>query len=776
MKSNCYGVVSIYEDQGLLPHFISHYRQLGVTHLFLCARTEEARSVAIECVREFDGFASVHYSRSEYFADSEKELFELNVLDRHKVNADDYVIHLDLDEFQEYPAPLTEVIAEMDRANHWACRGWIVDRLSADGSLQPVRSSPTIWEQFPVAADVSQGLMGSWCQKIVLCRRRVRLRGHCRHDTENAYYETAPIPGDYLVHHFKWLEGLDRRLEHRLSTGALSDAYRRECQVFLDHYSRAGRFDLSDSRLKARWPAAPYDLGKLNMTEPPGAPVSSELRGPRPSPDSALTSIIIVTFNELRYTRECVASIQERTSEPYDLIFVDNGSTDGTPEYLDGVVGACVIRNSSNRGFPAAVNQGLKAARGVQVLLLNNDVVVCTGWLGRMVSALESNPNVGLVGPCSNSVSGSQQIPVSYSDISDLDAFAWGWGIRHDAEREETNRLIGFCLLIRKAVVDQVGGMDERFGVGCFEDDDFCTRAIRNGWTAVIARDAFVHHYGSRTFAASGIDYPKLLQDNARKYRAKWDTHPKGADASDLWEYVAFDMDGMRETYRKLFHSVPVLPFPTTPAAGFRYYSYNDWFPLSDALVLSAFIQTERPRRIIEIGCGFSTAVILDTLEHAGQASQVTCVDPDLDRMRALLSEKDIDNIETLNHDVQHIPLSLFDGLQCGDIIVVDSSHIASVGSDVEHIILGILPRLRSGVMVHFHDIFYPYAYPDDWVRDGRGWNESLFLRAFLIGNDSYQIVAFNSYAGTLFQDLFVNVTHGLFDAVGGSIWLRRVS
>jgi len=255
-----------------------------------------------------------------------------------------------------------------------------------------------------------------------------------------------------------------------------------------------------------------------------------------------LTSIIIVTHNQLGYTKECVESIRLRTDEPYELIFVDNGSTDGTPEYLASLADAQLIENTNNRGFPAAVNQGIARARGEQILLLNNDTVVSTGWLDRMLRALRSDPRIGLVGPSSNSVSGSQMIPVNYFDMSSMDGFAWDWGKLHAGRREETDRLIGFCLLVKRAVIDEIGVLDEQFGIGCFEDDDFCIRAIRAGWRAIVSRDAFVHHYGGRTFAGSGVDFAALMEENRRKFTDKWTETPPGPDSEPATEPVGISV------------------------------------------------------------------------------------------------------------------------------------------------------------------------------------------------------------------------------------------
>ncbi len=148
----------------------------------------------------------------------------------------------------------------------------------------------------------------------------------------------------------------------------------------------------------------------------------------------------------------------------------------GPSEYLAGFPGVRLIANDTNRGFPAAANQGIAAATGDQILLLNNDVVLTTGWFGRLLRALHSDPAIGLVGPCSNCVSGPQQVETRYEGLADLDGFAWDWGKQHDGLRVEVSRLVGFCLLIRREVVDAIGLLDEQFGVGCYDDDDYCLR------------------------------------------------------------------------------------------------------------------------------------------------------------------------------------------------------------------------------------------------------------------------------------------------------------
>lgn len=237
------------------------------------------------------------------------------------------------------------------------------------------------------------------------------------------------------------------------------------------------------------------------------------------------TSIIIVTYNQLDYTRQCVDSIRLLTDEPLELIFVDNASTDGTPEYLRSLEPSddvTVILNDTNRGFPAGVNQGLEVATGDNILLLNNDTIVTTGWLRRMLEALHSEENIGLVGPVSNSVSGPQQVETGYGHLNELDGFAWDWGHQYHGQRADIDRLVGFCLLFKREVIDQIGTLDEQFGIGNFEDDDFCRRAREAGYRCVVAVDSFVHHFGSISFKGAGVDFGGLLQENQQKYLKKW--------------------------------------------------------------------------------------------------------------------------------------------------------------------------------------------------------------------------------------------------------------
>ena len=233
-------------------------------------------------------------------------------------------------------------------------------------------------------------------------------------------------------------------------------------------------------------------------------------------------SIIIVTRNQFAYTRQCLESIRKNTPKPYEIVVVDNGSSDETVGYLKAQKDLRLISNSENRGYPAAANQGIQAARGDFLLFLNNDVVVPGGWLDRLMKPLTDHPDLGLVSLCSNQVSGPQKIPVGYSDLKDMDQFAQQWARENAGRLQWVDRLVGFCLLVRRAVIDRIGLWDERFGIGNFEDDDFCRRAIGAGFKCAIARDAFVHHFGSATFRGEKMAHAELMRKNRRLYDEKW--------------------------------------------------------------------------------------------------------------------------------------------------------------------------------------------------------------------------------------------------------------
>jgi GT2 family glycosyltransferase len=240
-------------------------------------------------------------------------------------------------------------------------------------------------------------------------------------------------------------------------------------------------------------------------------------------------SVVVVTFDNLEYNRACLESLRRSTEWPnLEFLFVDNGSRDGTAEWLEREAQARpgemkVIRNAGNLGFAAAVNQGVSACTGEYVCLLNNDTVVTPGWLSALVGHLERDPGVAMVGPSTNEIANAARIPVGYEDLAGLPDWARRFVSAHRDESIEMPMLAMFCVLYQRSLAGKIGPLDERFGIGMFEDDDYCRRIRAAGQRLVCARDAFVHHRGRASFEKLGEpEYLRVYRENERLYREKW--------------------------------------------------------------------------------------------------------------------------------------------------------------------------------------------------------------------------------------------------------------
>ncbi|NQT27886.1 glycosyltransferase [candidate division KSB1 bacterium] len=240
-----------------------------------------------------------------------------------------------------------------------------------------------------------------------------------------------------------------------------------------------------------------------------------------------LVSIIILTWNALDYTRQCIESIRVNTNHPHEIIFVDNASNDGTREYLNELVknndNYYLIANNENRGFAAGNNQGMSIAKGKYILLLNNDVLVPEGWLERLVRCAEMDSSIGLVGPLTNQISGLQMIAnVTYSNPDDSYEYARRIAQAHKQKYTPRRRLAGFAMMINRKLYEQIDGLDESFGSGNYEDDDYCLRAAEAGYKIMVAEDVFIHHFGSVSFSANQLDYSNAINHNYEIFKGKW--------------------------------------------------------------------------------------------------------------------------------------------------------------------------------------------------------------------------------------------------------------
>jgi len=188
------------------------------------------------------------------------------------------------------------------------------------------------------------------------------------------------------------------------------------------------------------------------------------------------------------------------------------------------------------------------------------------------------------------------------------------------------------------------------------------------------------------------------------------------------------------------------MPFPEKKRDGFRYYLDNDYLSYGDGVVLYSMMRRFKPNRVIEVGSGFSSAAMLDLNEkfYAGKIN-FTFVEPFPDRLFSVLRENDKERCTILRAPVQEIANDIFGELRENDILFVDSSHVVKAHSDVAHLLFNVLPSLHKGVIVHFHDILWPFEYPQLWLDEGRAWNEAYVLRAFLQYNTAFRILYFNS-------------------------------
>lgn len=238
-------------------------------------------------------------------------------------------------------------------------------------------------------------------------------------------------------------------------------------------------------------------------------------------------SIIIVTYNSLfETTAPCLESVFAKTDRPgFEVIVVDNDSSDDTPAYLSHLAEReprlkCVL-NKSNRGYAGGNNDGIKAASSDFLVLLNSDTLVTEGWLERCVGAVEENRSIGLVSTVSNAVGNEQRIFVSGRTTAEILSEGRFWAEMSRGDTFETERLGFFCVAMRRDVIQRVGLLDEAFGLGFFEDDDYCMRVRKAGYKLVCLEDVFVYHRGSTSFRKDSRAINNLMKKNRRLLDAK---------------------------------------------------------------------------------------------------------------------------------------------------------------------------------------------------------------------------------------------------------------
>ncbi|MFT5140524.1 MAG: putative O-methyltransferase YrrM [Lysobacterales bacterium] len=238
---------------------------------------------------------------------------------------------------------------------------------------------------------------------------------------------------------------------------------------------------------------------------------------------------------------------------------------------------------------------------------------------------------------------------------------------------------------------------------------------------------------------------------------------------------IELNADSQRELLEKFLPFYKDIPFTSEAKEGLRYKYENPAYSYSDAIFLHCMIRFLEPKRIIEVGSGYSSCMTLDTNElHFENRIKTTFIEPYPKLLHSLLKDGDQDRITIIPERLQDVNMQEFSALQANDILFIDSTHVSKIDSDVNKILFEILPALASGVYIHFHDIFFPFEYPMDWVLEGRAWNEAYALRAFLQYNREFNIVLMNSYIGELNKEFFTKKLPLCQKNPGGSIWLKR--
>jgi len=216
------------------------------------------------------------------------------------------------------------------------------------------------------------------------------------------------------------------------------------------------------------------------------------------------------------------------------------------------------------------------------------------------------------------------------------------------------------------------------------------------------------------------------------------------------------------------------LPFEDMKSEKLRYYYDNPYYGYTDAIVLYSMMRKFKPKRIVEVGSGFSSAVMLDTNEmFFNNAIQLTFIEPFPDRLNSLLRKGDRDSVKVVESIVQTVDLEIFKRLEVGDFLFIDSSHVSKTDSDLNHLMFEVLPILKPGVIIHFHDVFYPFEYPKNWVFSGRNWNEDYILHTFMMYNSSFSILLFADYLHRHHQDAFAEMPL-LFKNTGACMWIKK--
>ena len=275
----------------------------------------------------------------------------------------------------------------------------------------------------------------------------------------------------------------------------------------------------------------------------------------------------------------------------------------------------------------------------------------------------------------------------------------------------------------------------------------------------------------NKFFVPPGHFYSPIpsIEDIKKNEHRIFGSIPRKIPGIDLREKEQLDLLKLFKAY------YDEIPFHSYKTDGLRYFFENPAYSYSDAIFLYCMIRHFKPKKIIEVGSGYSSCVSLDTNElYFDNQIQNIFIEPYPELLLSLIKAEDKNMIKLYSCNLQDVSLDEFSTLQNNDILFIDSTHVVKVDSDVNYITSKILPVLNQGVYIHFHDIFYPFEYPKEWIYENRAWNEIYMLRAFLQYNTTFQIVVFNTFLEYFHMDYFKKNMALCLKNPGGSIWLKK--
>ena len=204
------------------------------------------------------------------------------------------------------------------------------------------------------------------------------------------------------------------------------------------------------------------------------------------------------------------------------------------------------------------------------------------------------------------------------------------------------------------------------------------------------------------------------------------------------------------------------------------YFYENDMFGFNDGFVLYCFLRFFKPKNVVEVGSGYSSGLMIDTCENFLPDTNLIFIDPYSKNILKTLEKRPLKEYKLIRSEVQDVEMCVFDQLKSGDILFIDTSHVIKIGSDLSYLLFSVLPSLSPGVIIHIHDIWYPWEYPEQMILEGRAYNEAYFIRSFLQYNNGFEVLFFNSFLEKKYTSRFMEMP-GFFKNTGKSLWIRKV-